>query len=112
MLFHRVEIGIGAIGVEAFVAVHHGDEVVRFREVDDVVGIAGEHLHGLDFVAADFVVPDFACAFLAQPNQPVPAHHDEGLPLAVVPMLALRHAGLGDVDAHLPAAERVQEFRE
>ena len=26
LLFHRIEIGIRAIGVEAFVAIHHGSE--------------------------------------------------------------------------------------
>ena len=112
MLLHRVEIGVGAIGVKNLVAIHHSDEVVCVGEVDDVVGIAGEHLDGLDFFAADFVVPDFVCAFLAQLDQAVAAYDDEGFPFAVVPVLALGHAGLGDVDAHLAAAERVHQFGE
>ena len=38
--------------------------------------------------------------------------HDELLPLGVVPVLALGDAGLGDVDAHLAAVQRVDQFRE
>ncbi len=112
LLFHGVEVGIGARGVEALVAVHHGDEVVGLAEVDDVVGIAGEHVDGLDALACDFVVPHFVGAFLAQLDEAVAADDDKGFPLAVVPVLALGDAGLGDVDAHLSAVEGVEEFGE
>ena len=112
LLFHGVEVGIGARGVEALVAVHHGDEVVGLAEVDDVVGIAGEHVHGLDVLACDFVVPHFVGAFLAQLDEAVAADDDKGFPLAVVPVLALGDAGLGDVDAHLSAVGTVEEFGE
>ena len=35
-------------GVKDFVAVHDGDEVLCIREVDDVVGIAREHVNRLN----------------------------------------------------------------
>ena len=34
--------------VEEFVGPHEGDEVFRVGEIDDVVGIARQHVHGLD----------------------------------------------------------------
>ena len=39
-------------------------------------------------------------------------HHDELLPLAVVPVLPLGDAGLADIDGHLSAVLRVHKFRE
>ena len=39
------------IRVEDLVAVHHGDEVLRLREVDDVVRISRQHVYTLDVVA-------------------------------------------------------------
>ena len=39
-------------------------------------------------------------------------HHDELLPLAVVPVLALGDTGLADVDAHLPAVGGMHQLRE
>ena len=107
-----VEVGVGAIGVEDFVAIHDGDEVVGVGEVDDVVGVAGEHLDRLDVVAADLVVPYLIGAFFAEADETVTADDDEGFPLAVVPVLTLGDAGLGDVDADLPAMEAVAKFCE
>ena len=64
-LFHRVEVGVGLVGVEHFVAVHHCHQVLGVGEVDDVVGVAGEHDDGLDFVTTYFVVNYLVGAFLA-----------------------------------------------
>lgn len=41
---------IRAIGVEEFVAVHHRHEVLRFREVDDVMRIPWQHMYTLNVV--------------------------------------------------------------
>ena len=47
ILFYGIEICIGAIGVEAFIAVHHCYQVLLFALVYDVVGIAREHWQSL-----------------------------------------------------------------
>ena len=52
------------IGVEALVAVHHCYEIVRIRQVDDVVGISWKHVHGLDLIAAHFKLNHFIGAEL------------------------------------------------
>ena len=93
---------VGVAGVEALVAVHYGYEVVGLREVDDVMGVAGEHVHGFDFVAADLELDDFVGADAALLYLAVAGHDDEELPLCVVPVFAFGDTGLGDVDAHLP----------
>ena len=95
------------IGIEDFVAVHDGDEVFGVGEVDDVVGVAGEHDHGLDFVAGYFIFNDFIRAFLAHLNNAMALDDDELFPLAVVPVLPFGDTGLGNVDAHLAAVRRV-----
>ena len=48
---NRIEICIWPSGVEDLVAVHDCYEVLGVGEVDDVVGVAGEHDDGLDVVA-------------------------------------------------------------
>ena len=68
-LHYFIKIGGGALRIENFVAIHDGDEVLGVGEVDDVVGVAGEHDDGLDFVAAHFVVPDFIRSLLAELNK-------------------------------------------
>ena len=65
-LFHGVEVGVGLGGVEDFVAVHHCYEVFGVGEVDDVVGVAGEHDDALDTVATYLIVEHFVGALLAE----------------------------------------------
>ena len=50
-LHYLIKIGVGALRIEDFVAIHDGDKVFGVGEVDDVVGVAGEHDDGLDSVA-------------------------------------------------------------
>lgn len=45
-----VEVSIRAIGVEDFIAVHDGNEVFGFAQVDDVVGVAGKHDDALNLI--------------------------------------------------------------
>ena len=111
-LFHLVEVCVGAVGVEYFVAVHYCDEVFCVGKVDDVVGVAGEHDDALDMVATHLIVKYFICTFPAELDKSMAADNDELLPLGVVPVFALGDAGFGDVDAHLSAVEGVNEFGE
>ena len=106
-LHYFIKIGVGALRIENFVAIHDGDEILGVGEVDDVVGVAGEHDYGLDAVAADFVVEYFVGAFFAELDESVAADYDELFPLGVVPVLAFGDAGFGDVDRHLAGAEGV-----
>jgi len=122
VLFDWVEVGVWFIGVEDLVAVHDCDEVLGVGEVDDVVGIAGEHDDGLDPVAIDFIVEDdwvavfvelvFCRVFRAELDEAVAADDYELLPLGVVPVLALGDAWFADVDADLAGARGVEELGE
>ena len=49
-LSYCFKVGIRVVRVEDLIAVHHGDEVLGFGEIDDVVGVAGEHVDGFDLV--------------------------------------------------------------
>lgn len=108
----RVEVGVGAAGVEGLVGPHHRNQVGGVRQVDDVVRVARQHVHGLDPVAAYIILQHLAGALLAELDQAVAGDHDEQLPLGVVPVLALGYARPGDVDRHLAAAGRAQQFGE
>ena len=112
LFFDFVKVGVGPVRIEYLVAVHDGDEVFGIGEVDDVVGVTGEHDDTLDFVTTHLVVEDFVGAFLAELDEAVARDDDELFPLGVVPMLSLGDAGLGDVDAYLSAVEGVNQFGE
>ena len=112
LFFDFVKVGVGPVRIENLVAVHDGDEVFGIGEVDDIVGIAGKHDDGLDFVTTHLVVEDFVRALFAELDEAVARNDDKLFPLGVVPMLALGDAGLGDVDAYLSAVEGVDEFGE
>lgn len=112
LFFDFVKVGVGPVRIEYLVAVHDGDEVFGVGEVDNVVGITGEHDDGLDFVTTHLVVEDFVGAFLAELDEAVARDDDELLPLGVVPMFTLGDTGLGDVDAYLSAVEGVDQFGE
>ncbi len=75
--------------VKALVAVHDCHEVFGIRQVDDVVGIAGEHVHCLDLIATYFKLYDFIRTELTLLDLAVTSHNDEELPLGVVPVFAL-----------------------
>ena len=46
-------------------------------EVDDVVGVSGDHLHYFDLLAADLEVDHLVRPDLTQPDQTVTAHHPQ-----------------------------------
>lgn len=100
------------VRVENLVAGHHRHQIFRFRQVDDVVGPAGNHVDGLDLVTGNFKLYRFAGVDVPLLNQSVTSHHNEQLPLGVVPVLPLGDARAADVDAHLPAVGGMHQFRE
>lgn len=112
LFFDFVKVGVGPVRIEYLVAVHDGDEVFGIGEVDDVVGIAGEHDDGLDFVTTHLVVEDFVGTFLAELDEAVARNDNKLFPLGVVPMLTFGDTRLRDVDAYLSAVEGVNQFGE
>ena len=112
LFFDFVKVGVGPVRIEYLVAVHDGNEVFGVGEVDDVVGVAGEHDDGLDFVTTNFIVQHFVCAFLAELDEAVARDDVDLFPLGVVPMFTLGDTWLRDVDAYLSAVEGVNQFGE
>ena len=98
--------------IKRFICPHDGDEIFGLGEVDDVVRVAGKHLHSGDFFAGHFKFDDFAAADSALLNQTVTGNNDENLGLGVVPVLAADDAGAGDVDGDLACVLCLQQFRE
>ena len=112
LFLHRFKVRIGFRGIKYLVAVHHRHEVLGIGEVDDVVGVAREHVDGLDVVAGDLELDDLVRVQPTLLDEPMPGDHDEELPFGVMPMLPLRDARLGDVDGHLACVQRMHELRE
>lgn len=76
------------------------------------MGVAWEHVDALDVVARNLKLDDLVRTELAFLDETVTAHHNEELPLGVVPVLAFGDAGLADVDAHLATVQGVNQFSE
>ena len=112
LLFHWFKVSIRSVRVEELIGPHEGDERLGVGEVDDVVGVAGEHVDGLDFVAGDLEVQDLVGVDAALLDEGAAGDHDEELPFGVMPMLPLRDAGVGNIDRKLAVAEGLDKFRE
>ena len=98
------------IGVKQLVRPHDRDKIFGIGQVDNIVRITGQHVHGFDFFAAHLEFHDLVGANLAFLNQGAAAHDDEEFPLAVVPMFALGDSRLGNVHAELAAIHCLQEL--
>ena len=108
---NRLKEGVRLGGIEELVGPHQSNQVLGFAEIDDVVGIAGQHVDRLNVLAADLKFQDLICAQLPLLDQPVAGDHDEELPFGVVPVLALGDAGLGNIDAYLTGIQRMNQLR-
>ena len=76
------------------------------------MGVARQHVDGLHLLAGDLEFQHLVSPHLPLLNEGVAGDHDEELPLAVVPVLALGDAGPGDIHAELAAVLRFQQLRE
>ena len=111
-VLHRLAKRIRSRLVKHLVRPHQRHEILRLAEVDDVVRVPRQHVHRLDVVATRLKLPDLIRADPAFLNQRTAGHHDEKLPLAVVPVLALGDPRLADVHRELPAVDRLEQLRE
>lgn len=100
------------VGVKLLVGPHDCHQIFRLTQIDNVVGIARQHMDGLDPVTANLEFDFFIGADLAFLDQPVSGHDHEEFPLAVVPVLPFGDAGLCDVHGDLTAVLRFQQFCE
>ena len=111
-------VGVGVLGVEGLVGPHDRHEVLGVGQVGDGVRVAGDHLHGSHVGAGDGVLVDGerlapgVLPHLPQLDRRGAGDHQEPLPLAHVPVVALGDPGLGHVDGDLAALGRAQELRE
>ena len=69
-------------------------------------------MDSLDLIPGNFKLHRFSGVDVPLLNQTMPCHHNEQLPLGVVPVLPLGDARAADVDAHLPTVSGMNQFRE
>ena len=111
-------VGVGVLGVEGLVGPHDRHEVLGVGQVGDGVRVAGDHLHGSHVGTRDDVlvdgerVPLGILPHLPELDRRGAGDHQEPLPLAHVPVVALGDAGPRDVDGDLAALGRAQELGE
>ena len=115
---HFLVVGVGVLGVEGLVRPHDRHEVLGVGQVGDGVRVAGDHLHGAHvgprddvLVDRERVAPD-VLPHLPEFDGGGAGDHQEPLPLAHVPVVALGDAGPRDVDGDLPPLRRAQELGE
>lgn len=104
--------------IEGLVCPHDRHEVLGVGQVGDGVRVAGDHLHGAHIGTRDDVLVDGErVALRVLPHLPQfdggsAGDHQEPLPLAHVPVVALGDAGPAHVDGELAALGRAQELGE
>ena len=110
--------GIGVLGIEGLVCPHDRHEVLGVGQVGDGVRVARDHLDHAHVAPLDDVLVDrVGLALGVGPHPPQldgggTGDHQEPLPLAHVPVVALGDAGPRDVDRDLAALGRAQELGE
>lgn len=110
--------GIGVLGVEGLVGPHDRHEVLGVGQVGDGVRVARDHLDHAHVAPLDDVLVDrVGLALGVGPHLPQlngggTGDHQEPLPLAHVPVVALGDPGPAHVDRDLAALGRAQELRE
>ena len=50
-LLYRLEEGVRVAGIKGLVGPHHRHQVFGVGQIDDVVGVAGEHDDALDLIS-------------------------------------------------------------
>lgn len=98
------------VRVENLVAGHHRHQILCFRQIDDIVSPAGNHVDSLDLIPGNLKLHRFSSIDVPFLDQAVTSHHNEQFPLGVVPVLSLGDSGTADVDAHLPAIGGVYQL--
>lgn len=113
-----LKICVGIRGIEGLVGPHDCHEVLGVRQVGDGVRVAGNHLHGAHVRAGDDILVDGewvavgVLPHLPQLDRRGAGNHQEPLPLAHVPVVALGDTGPRDVDGDLAALRRAKELGE
>lgn len=111
-------VGVWVLGIEGLVGPHDRHEVLGVGQVGYGVRVAGDHLHGAHVGATYHVlVHGEWVAIGVLPHLPQfdvrgAGDHQEPLPLAHVPVVALGDAWFGNVNRDLAALGRAQELRE
>jgi len=103
--------GVRTLRIEDLVGPHEGDQVFGLGEVDDVVGVARQHVDRLDAIAGDLELHNLVRADLPLLNEAVASNYNEKLPLAVVPVLPLGDAGPRNVHGELAVIDGLQQLR-
>ena len=82
------------VRIKRLICPHQRDKILRLAQIDDVVGAARQHMNGLRLLAPHLKFQHLITADAALLNQGVACNNNEKLPLGIVPVLALRDAGL------------------
>lgn len=111
-------VGVGTLGVEGLVGPHDRHEVLGVGQVGYGVRVARDHLHGAHVRPRNYILVDGervavgVLPHLPQLDRRGAGDHQEPLPLAHVPVVALGDAGPPHVDRDLAALGGAQELRE
>ena len=80
------------IRVEDFIAEHHRDKVLCIREINNIMGIAWQHMNALDVLTCYFEFYYLSRSNLPFLNESMACYDNEELPFCVMPVLSFRYA--------------------
>lgn len=95
---------------EDLIAGHNGYKIFGFREIDNIMRPAGDHVDGFYFVSGYFKFYQLSCIDISFLDQAMAMNHDKLLPFGVMPVLAFGNARLTDIDGNLTTVRRMYQL--
>ena len=99
------------IWIKHLICPHHGNEVLRLRQIDDIVRVSRQHMNCLDLISGYLKLDYFISSNLPFLNEAVTGYNNEELPLGVMPVLSLCDPGFADIHGELAMISGFQKFR-
>ena len=100
------------IRIRNFIAGHHSNQILGIAQVEDIMCLTWNHVDHLDLISANLKLHHITRYDIPLLDQTMTMYHNELRPLAIMPVLTLGDAGLGDVNAHLSTVSGVNQLCE
>ena len=94
LILHLLKKRIRSPWIKYLVTGHHRNQILRFAEVNYIVGPARNHVDSFYLVSGNLKLHHLPGVDVTLLNQTVTSNYNKQFPLGIVPMLALRDARL------------------
>ena len=98
------------IWIKLLISPHNSHKVLCLTQIDNVMGITGEHMNSLDLISTNFKLDNFVSTYLTLLNKTMTGNNYKELPLAVMPVLSLSNPGIANIYRELTTVSSFQKL--